>query len=86
MIHPDGEVYYYCSNPDCPERRARQIEYFVSRGLMDIEGLGDKGVRQLLTAGLINDEADLFTLKPESLERLATLDRDLVIDVFVTPT
>ncbi len=68
--HAEGEVYYFCSNPDCPERRARQIEYFVARGVMDIEGLGDRGVRQLLEAGLIKDEADIFTLKPEDLEDL----------------
>jgi DNA ligase (NAD+) len=37
---------------------------------MDIEGLGERGVRQLLDAGLIKDEADLFTLKPEDLEKL----------------
>ena len=33
IIHPEGEVYYYCSNPRCPERVARSIEYFVARGL-----------------------------------------------------
>ncbi len=70
IIHPEGEVYYYCSNPRCPERVARSIEYFVARGLMDIEGLGEKGVRQLLDAGLIKDEADLFTLKAEDLAKL----------------
>jgi DNA ligase (NAD+) len=35
----EGDVAYYCSNRDCPERTARAIEYFVGRGLMDIEGL-----------------------------------------------
>src|SRR5258708_4588189 len=70
IVHPEGEVYYYCSNPRCPERVARSIEYFVARGLMDIEGLGEKGVRQLLDAGLIKDEADLFTLKAEDLAKL----------------
>jgi len=66
----DGEVFYFCTNPACPERVARNIEYFVSRGAMDIEGLGEQGVRQLLTAGVIRDEADLFTLKAEDLEKL----------------
>jgi len=70
VLHPEGEVYYYCSNPRCPERVARSLEYFVSRGAMDIEGLGEKGVRQLLQAGLIKDEADLFTLKAEDLANL----------------
>src|SRR5262249_1588104 len=65
VLHKEGEVFYFCSNPVCPERIARSIEYFVA--LMDIEGLGEKGVRQLLAAGLIHDEADLFTLKAEQL-------------------
>ncbi len=68
--HAEGEVFYYCSNPACPERIARNIEYFVSRGAMDIDGLGEQGVRGLLTQGLIHDEADLFTLTVESLEKL----------------
>ncbi len=70
VIQRDGEVYYYCSNPVCPERTARSIEYFVGKGQMDIEGLGERGVRQLLSAGLIKDEADLFSLKAEDLEKL----------------
>jgi DNA ligase (NAD+) len=70
VLHPEGEVYYYCSNPRCPERVARGLEYFVARGVMDIEGLGEKGIRQLLDAGLIKDEADLFTLKAEELAQL----------------
>jgi DNA ligase (NAD+) len=70
VAHTEGEVFYYCSNPECPERIARQIEYFVARGVMDIEGLGGRGVRQLLEAGLIKDEADIFSLKPEQLAEL----------------
>ena len=49
---------------------ARGLEYFVARGVMDIDGLGEKGVRQLLDAGLIKVEADLFTLKAEDLAQL----------------
>ncbi|MBN1201423.1 MAG: NAD-dependent DNA ligase LigA [Anaerolineae bacterium] len=63
----EDEVAYYCTNPACPERVARNIEYFVSRGAMDIEGLGERGVRLLLSEGLIHDEADLFTLAAETL-------------------
>lgn len=63
----EGEVAYYCTNPACPERVARNIEYFVSRGAMDIAGLGERGVRQLLAAGLIHDEPDLFTLTADDL-------------------
>jgi DNA ligase (NAD+) len=67
VIRPEGEVAYYCSNPACPERLARNLIYFVSRGAMDIDGLGENGVRLLLEQGLIQDEADLFFLTSEPL-------------------
>lgn len=67
VVRYEGEVAYYCSNPTCPERIARNIEYFVSRGALDIEGLGERGVRLLLEQGLIRDEADLFALTADDL-------------------
>ena len=70
VARSDGEVAYYCTNAACPERIARNIEYFVSRGAMDIVGLGERGVRQLLDEGLIADEADLFTLTEDDLIEL----------------
>lgn len=70
VIRPAGEVAYYCSNPACPERIARNLIYFVSRGAMDIDGLGESGVRLLLEKGLIHDEGDLFFLKAEDLLEL----------------
>ncbi|MCB9438467.1 MAG: NAD-dependent DNA ligase LigA [Anaerolineales bacterium] len=66
----EGEVAYYCTNSACPERVARNIEFFVSRGALDIVGLGERGVRQLLGEGLIQDEADLFSLKLDDLLNL----------------
>lgn len=66
----EGEVAYYCTNSACPERVARNIEFFVSRGALDIVGLGERGVRQLLSEGLISDEADLFSLKQDDLLQL----------------
>jgi DNA ligase (NAD+) len=67
VARDEGEVAYYCTNPACPERIARNIEYFVSRGAMDIDGLGERGVRQLLAEELIHDEADLFSLTADDL-------------------
>ncbi len=67
LIRPEGMVDYYCSNPYCPERVFRSIEFFASRGALDIEGLGTQTVRQLMDRGLIRDEADLFTLRAEDL-------------------
>jgi DNA ligase (NAD+) len=66
----EDEVAYYCTNPACPERIARNIEFFVSRGALDIVGLGERGVRLLLDQQLIADEADLFSLKAEALLEL----------------
>lgn len=63
----EGEVAYYCTNPACSERIVRNIEYFVSRAALDIEGLGEQGVRLLVSEGLIRDEADLFTVSGEQL-------------------
>lgn len=70
VIRPQGEVAYYCSNPACPERIARNLIYFVSKGGMDIDGLGENGVRLLLEEGLIQDEADLFALQAAQLLNL----------------
>jgi DNA ligase (NAD+) len=70
VVRNPGEVFYFCSNVACPERVARNIEYFVSRGALDIDGLGEQGVRQLLSAELIQDEADLFTLTAEQIGQL----------------
>jgi len=62
-----GEVAVYCSNPGCPERLARTVEYFVSKGAMDIDGLGEQIVRQLIDVGLIRDVADVYFLDPALL-------------------
>ena len=67
VVRPEGAVDYYCSNPYCPERVFRSLEFFVSRGALDIEGLGTRTVKLLLDKGLIKDEADIFYLKAEDL-------------------
>ena len=61
------EVAWYCVNGSCPAQIIRNIEHFVSRGAMDIDGLGVKIVEQLVSEGLINDVADLYTLRKENL-------------------
>ncbi len=63
----EGEVAVYCTNIQCPERVARTVEYFVSRGAMDVEGWGDRISRQLIAAGLIHDVADIYFLRREDL-------------------
>lgn len=65
--HLEGEVAWYCVNASCPEQLVRNIEHFVSRGAMDIVGLGIRIVEQLVNEGLVKDVADLFTLKKADL-------------------
>ncbi|GAB4399582.1 MAG: NAD-dependent DNA ligase LigA [Anaerolineales bacterium] len=68
--HFEGEVAWYCVNAACPAQLVRNVEHFVSRGAMDIVGLGIKIVIQLIEAGLVKDVADLFTLKKDQLLKL----------------
>ena len=68
--HFEGEVAWYCVNTACPAQLLRNIEHFVSRGAMDIVGLGMKIVEQLIESGLVKDVADLFTLKKDQLLEL----------------
>lgn len=67
LIRREGEVALYCPNWDCPGKLDRAIAHFVGRGAMDIEGLGDKIVSQLIEAGLIADVADLYALNKGEL-------------------
>lgn len=67
---PADEVMAYCVNPACPGRIFEGIVHFASREAMDIRGLGEERVRQLLEAGLVSDFADLYRLTPAQLVRL----------------
>jgi DNA ligase (NAD+) len=61
--HLEGEVAWYCVNAACPAQLVRNIEHFVSRGAMDIVGLGIKIVEKLIETGKVKDVADIYTLK-----------------------
>lgn len=65
--HLEGEVAWYCVNVACPAQLQRNIEHFVSRGAMDIVGLGEKIVEKLIDTGAIKDVADIFTLSRASI-------------------
>ena len=70
-VHRDEEqVVIRCPNPHCPEVLKRRIEHFVSRGAMDISGLGESVVAQLVELKLVNDVADLYALNELLLARL----------------
>jgi DNA ligase (NAD+) len=65
--HFEGEVAWFCVNAACPAQLQRNIEHFVSRGAMDINGLGSKIVEKLIDSGAIKDVADIYTLTRESI-------------------
>lgn len=68
----EGEVAYRCVNAACPAKRKESLLHFAGRHAMDIDGLGDKIVDQLVDKGLVKDVADLYSLK---LDQVANLER-----------
>jgi DNA ligase (NAD+) len=68
----EGEVAYRCVNAACPAKRKESLLHYASRHAMNIDGLGDKIVDQLVDQGLVKDVADLYTLKED---QVAALDR-----------
>jgi DNA ligase (NAD+) len=68
----EGEVAYRCVNAACPAKRRESLLHYAGRHAMNIDGLGDKIVDQLVDKGLVKDVADLYSLK---LEEVANLDR-----------
>ncbi len=73
LVRIDDEAIIRCSGGlVCPAQQKQSIIHFASRKAMDIEGLGDKSVEQLVTVGLIHELPDIFKLK---LEQLINLDR-----------
>ncbi|MGE4190685.1 MAG: NAD-dependent DNA ligase LigA [Thermoanaerobaculia bacterium] len=71
VVRLEGEVAWRCVNPLCPAVLQESIRHFVSRNAMDIEGLGDERIAQLLELGLLQDLPDLYRL---DREKLAALD------------
>ena len=83
VYHTEGEVAYRCVNVSCPARRRESILHFASRHAMNIDGLGDKIVVQLIENGLVKDFADLYKLDLESvagLERMADKSAQNLLD------
>jgi DNA ligase (NAD+) len=72
---PDEEVMSYCPNGACPARLYWGLVHFVSRGALDIRGLGERTIQQLLDAELVRDPADLYYLTAEQLLGLEGFQR-----------
>jgi DNA ligase (NAD+) len=72
----EEEVVWRCENPSCPARLRRSLEHFASRSAMNIEGLGESLVDQLISQDLVRDFADLYHLNAEQLENLVVTPRE----------
>lgn len=70
LVRLEGESDTYCVNLDCAAQRLQRISHFASRSAMDIEGLGEARVAELLSASLVNDVADLYRLDVAALSAL----------------
>lgn len=68
VVKQEDEVATYCVNSACPAQLVRSVEYFVSRGAMDIDGFGIKQAEQFVEAGLVKDVADIFSITAADLD------------------
>jgi len=71
----DDEVVWRCENSSCPARLMRSLDHFVSRNAMNIEGLGEALIRQLVDTGLVQDAADIYHLTAATLEELERMGK-----------
>ena len=72
-VKPEGSVFTNCPNVECPGRRWQLLTHFVSRGAMDVDGLGEKQVSMLLDRGLVKTAGDFYRLTAEQLAELEGL-------------
>ena len=79
----EADVIWRCQNKACPSRSWKLIQHYASKEALDIEGLGDKNVISLIEAKLINNQADIYSLKEEDvvkLERFAKVSAHKLIE------
>ena len=82
IVRTEGEADYRCVNIDCPARLRESLLHYASRGVMNIEGLGEALVAQLLERGLVRSIADLYSLTEEQLlglERIGKKSADTLL-------
>jgi len=66
----EDEVYWYCINIDCPAKIKSSLLHFASRGAMDIEGMGESVINELVDKGYVKSIVDIYDLKKETLLKL----------------
>lgn len=82
LVRDEGGAYIRCPNALCPAQLRQRLKFFASRNAMDIEGLGDKLIEQLVASGMVAGYGDLYRLRPkqlESLERMGKKSADKLV-------
>jgi DNA ligase (NAD+) len=72
LVREEGEAVWRCENTSCPAKLQRGLEHFASRGAMNIDGLGESLIAQLIEGGLVADYADLYALTADQLADLTS--------------
>ncbi len=83
VVRTEGEVDYRCVNANCPAKLLGTILHFASRGVMNIDGMGESLVTQLIEKGLVKNVADIYDLSKKdllSLERFADKSAQNILD------
>jgi DNA ligase (NAD+) len=75
LHRPEGEVVWRCENTSCPAKLRRGLEHFAARSAMNIEGLGESLISQVVDAGLVRDYADVYALTADRLEALERMGK-----------
>jgi DNA ligase (NAD+) len=75
LVKDEGGVYIRCSNATCPAKLRQRLRFFASRDAMDIDGLGEKIVDQLVDANLVNSFGDLYRLREDQLLTLESFGK-----------
>ena len=78
----EEEVYLYCINPDCPAKLKQSLLHFASRGAMDIEGMGDSVVEELVERGMVKSLVDVYKLKKEDFLKLPLFAEKKAVNLY----
>jgi DNA ligase (NAD+) len=72
LVREEGEAVWRCENTSCPAKLQRGLEHFAARGAMNIDGLGESLIAQLIENGLVRDYADVYALRADQLANLTS--------------
>ena len=81
VVRAEGEADHRCVNANCPAKLRESIRHFASRGVMNIEGMGDALVNQLVETGLVKDVADIYKLTEADLLKLERMGKKSVQNI-----